>query len=352
MDGNRYITIVIPTHNSEGTLPKVLDSLASMDYDKSLLKVVIVDDGSNDRTLEIAEDFRQRRLRLFHSVEVIRINERVTTSKVRNEGVKRAMPGSHLMFLDSDVILKPTTLTELLSLAENDPRVGAVGVLYLTSDPSIFEKAMYFRYMGKVSEGPAGTGALLVKREVLEKVGLFNESLGYPRTVYEDLEYVLRIRRAGYKVLIDGRSPLLHLKPLQRSNQGRKRGFTSLADAMRHYLTYFSFTKAHALSKALKAAPIVYKLEYVAYAATSITLLAMSLFSPWLFLLTTSLLLGVASFYSVISYRGRLGMMLRMLAGPAILISRLLRALTLTLFMIYLTLYSSLKPVLHRLTNK
>ncbi|MEM1510819.1 MAG: hypothetical protein QW096_13210 [Thermofilaceae archaeon] len=44
---------------------------------------------------------------------------------------------------------------------------------------------------------PDGTGALLVRFEVFEEVGSFNENLGCPRTIYEDLEYVMRIRKAG-----------------------------------------------------------------------------------------------------------------------------------------------------------
>lgn len=346
MDENRYITIIIPTYNSERTLPKVLDSLVSINYDKSYIKVVIVDGKSKDETLEIAEDFKQRKLQLFHSIEVIKLDEEVTTSKARNEGIKRAIPNSYIMFLDSDVVLKPSTLSELLNLAEGNLRIGAVGALYLTSTPSLFEKIMWYRYLSKVSEGPAGTGALLVKPEVLEKVRFFNEDLGYPRTVYEDLEYVMRIRKAGYDVLIDGRDTLLHFKPPQRNEQEKKRRFTNLLEIVRHYFTYLNFTKAYALYKTLKSSPVVYKLEYAAYIVVLFTLVAESLISLQLSLLTISLLLAVASFYSVISYRGRLGIMLRVLAGPAILISRLLRALNLMLFMIYLTSVNLIKNLI------
>jgi GT2 family glycosyltransferase len=255
----------------------------------------------------------------------------VTTSKARNEGAKRAIPRSHLMFLDSDVILKPTTLKKLSALVDSNPKVGAVGALYLTSNTSLFEKIMWHRYLGKISEGPAGTGALLVKLEAFEKVGLFNENLGYPKTIYEDLEYVMRIRKSGYKVLIDGREPLLHFKLSQSRIQG---GEKNLEYIVKHYTSYFSFTKAYALYEALKVAPTRYKLEYMVYAILPITIVLVGLFSLTLSILTLFTLLLVSLLYSFISYGKAMNITLKIIAGPAILLSRISRALTLILYVI------------------
>jgi GT2 family glycosyltransferase len=289
----------------------------------------MVDDGSTDKSVEIAEDFRRKHSHCFHSIEVIRLAQRVTTSKARNEGAKRAIPRSHLMFLDSDVILKPTTLKKLLALVDSNPKVGAVGALYLTSNTSLFEKLMWHRYLGKISEGPAGTGALLVKSEAFEKVGLFNENLGYPKTIYEDLEYVMRIRKSGYKVLIDGRELLLHFKPLQGGDHKR-----NLGRIVKHYTSYFSFTKAYALYEVLKVAPTRYKLEYMVYAILPITIILVGLFSLTLSILTLFTLLLVSLLYSFISYGKAMNITLKIIAGPAILLSRISRALTLILYVI------------------
>jgi GT2 family glycosyltransferase len=304
------------------------------EYPRDHVKIVIVDDCSIDKSLEIAEDFKRRHGHLFHSVEVIKLGQRVTTSKARNEGAKRAIPRSHLMFLDSDVILKPATLKNLLILAESDPKVGAVGALYLTPSPSLFEKLMWYRHLGKVSEGSAGTGALLVTSEVFKKVGPFNENLGYPKTVYEDLEYVMRIRRSGYRVLIDGRDPLLHLKVSQGEDQKKREKCASLKEGLRLYGSYFSLTKAYALHEALKVAPLKYKLEYVAYALLPFTIILLGLFSPMLFILTLFMLASFSLLSSFILYRKVKDITLKIIAGPAILLSRVSRALTLTSYII------------------
>jgi GT2 family glycosyltransferase len=252
----RYVTIIIPVHNSEKTLPYVLNSIKLLNYPHKYIKIVIVYDCSEDRTLQKAMSFKYENEAEFHSIEVVRLDREATTSEARNEGIKRAVPGSYLLFLDSDVIPKPDTLDRLMEIAESSPGVGAVGALYLTSNPSLFEILMGYRSLGKVSEGPAGTGALLVKWEVFEKVGFFNERLGYLKTIYEDLEYVMRIRRGGYKVLIDGREPLLHFKPAP-SEEVLIRGSRSKSSMrlLKHLVSYFSLRKAFALHEVLKVAP-------------------------------------------------------------------------------------------------
>lgn len=328
-----FITIIIPTYNSEKTLPLVLESVLNINYEKKLIKVVIIDDASKDRTFEIADDFRRKCSHVFHSVEVIRLQERVTTSKARNEGVKRAIQDSYLLFLDSDVILKTSTINDLLSILKHHKEVGAVGALYLTSNPSLFEKVMWFRYLGKVSEGPAGTGALLVRPEVFERVGFFNENLGYPKTIYEDLEYVMRMRKAGYRVLIDGRNPLLHFKLAEKHKFSKRENFLSILNSIvEHLASYLSPTKAYALSYVLKVAPLKYKVEYAVYMILILLLMILSIVNIEFSLLISGALILASSLWSLSIYRSELDFALRVLGGPAVLVSRLLRALSLIVY--------------------
>ena len=51
-----HITIIVPAYNSQATIKKCLDSLLSLDY--SSFEIIIVDDGSTDRTREILSDLR------------------------------------------------------------------------------------------------------------------------------------------------------------------------------------------------------------------------------------------------------------------------------------------------------
>jgi len=337
---HRYVTIIIPVYNSEKTLPIVLDSLLRLEYPHRYIRIVIIDASSIDASLQIAMDFKQKYEEKFHSIEVVRLSQRETTSKARNEGIKKALPGSYLMFLDSDVVLNPTTLTKLIELAESNPRIGAVGGLYLTSNPSLFEKVMWYRYLGKIAEGPAGTGALLIKWMVFERVGFFNEKLGYPKTIYEDLEYVMRIRRHGYKVLIDGREPLLHIKfvPI-RSNCSKSSKLKLVKQTLKHFASYISLRKAYALYEVLKVASLKYKLEYVMYMLTPFVLTILGLHSITMTLLPLFTITFLSLLYSLVVYPQNTSLLLRILAGPAILLSRILRALALILYIMVKPLY-------------
>jgi glycosyltransferase involved in cell wall biosynthesis len=340
MPEHRYVTIIIPVYNSEKTLPLVLDSLLRLEYPHKYIRIVIVDDCSTDTSLQIAMEFKQKYEEKFHSIEVVRLSQRVTTSKVRNEGIKKALPGSYLMFLDSDVVLNPATLTKLIELAESDSRIGAVGGLCLTSNTLLFEKVMWYRYLGKIAEGPAGTGALLVKWEVFERVGFFNEKLGYPKTIYEDLEYVMRIRKHGYEVLIDGREPLLHIKFVPAgSNRSKSSKLRLVKQAVKHFASYISLRKAYALYEVLKVTPLKYKLEHVIYMLIPFVLMIMSLYSIIVALLLIFIMVVSSSLYSLIVYPQNTALTLRILAGPAILLSRVLRALALILYIMVKPLY-------------
>jgi GT2 family glycosyltransferase len=327
---HRYITIIIPVYNSEKTLPLVLNAILRLEYPHKYIKVVIIDDCSTDTSPQIAANFKQRYEKIFHSIEVIKLDQRLTTSKARNEGIKRALPVSYLMFLDSDVILNPTTLAKMIELVESDRRIGAVGGLCLTSNPSLFEKLMWYRYLGKVSKGPAGTGALLVKWKVFENVGFFNEKLGYPKTIYEDLEYVMRIRRHGYKVLIDGREPLLHYKFISgERSSSRDSKLKLIKQILKHFASYLSLRKAYALYEVLKVAPIRYKLEYITYIFISFALMLLGLCSITIMLLPLFMTILISSLSSLIMYPRNMSLALRILAGPTILLTRVLRALAL-----------------------
>ena len=330
------VSIIIPTYNSEKTLPKTLNSIINLDYDKKLIKLIFVDSGSNDSTLNIINDFIQSYSHLFNSIEAVLLKDRVTTSKARNEGAKRAIPGSYLFFVDSDVILRPETLKNLLFILISDPRIGATGALYLTENPSLFEKAMCCRYLGRISEGPAGTGALLIRPEIFYRVGYFNEDLGYPKTLYEDLEYIMRIRKAGYKVLIDGRDPLLHFKPKLRStseNTDRPRIMKEMINVLKHYRDYLTIERAYALYKVLRVAPMIYVFEYLIYILVFFLLLLSIFIDPLITLLSLATILVISSLYSIMTYK-QCSRVIRILAGPAILLSRILRGVALVYFLL------------------
>jgi len=91
---NDLISVIIPCYNASSTITKCLGSVITQNYEN--LEIIIINDGSTDKTLEIINQFQEKDSR------IILINqENSGVSKARNEGIKIAS-GDYLCFVDSD----------------------------------------------------------------------------------------------------------------------------------------------------------------------------------------------------------------------------------------------------------
>ena len=95
------VSVIMPAHNSANTLGAALDSVLSQDYRN--LEVLVVDDGSDDATAEVAASRRDQRLSL------IRHSRQKGAAAARNTGMKKAR-GEFVAFLDSDDLWLPGKL--------------------------------------------------------------------------------------------------------------------------------------------------------------------------------------------------------------------------------------------------
>src|SRR3989344_4717199 len=66
-EAKRYpsVTIIVPAYNEEQTIEKDLDSLLTLDYPKEKLSIIVVDDGSKDRTYELAKAYEQKGVAVY-----------------------------------------------------------------------------------------------------------------------------------------------------------------------------------------------------------------------------------------------------------------------------------------------
>ncbi len=124
------VSIVIPTYNSEQTLVRCLESIAKQDYPENKIEIIIVDGGSNDRTIEIAKRFR---------VDKILNNPLRTAEAGKAVGVKSAN-NEIVAFIDSDNILPfPNWLKEMITPFKDKTISGSEPLYYSyrSSDPYI-----------------------------------------------------------------------------------------------------------------------------------------------------------------------------------------------------------------------
>ena len=108
---NKTISVIIPAYNIEDLLEKCVSSVASSDYPRELLQIIIVDDGSTDKTGVKADALAKK----YDNVRVLH-KENGGSSSARNLGLSVAT-GEYVGFVDSDDFISPDMYSLLMDAA-------------------------------------------------------------------------------------------------------------------------------------------------------------------------------------------------------------------------------------------
>jgi glycosyltransferase involved in cell wall biosynthesis len=202
-----FISVIIPAHNSQSVLDACLQAVLSSEYPH--YECILVDDCSKDGTPEKAEAYGVQVIRLVHGP--------FGPAYARNRGAEAAR-GPILFFIDSDVIIKPNTLSKVVETFENHSDISALFGSY-DEQPSSKEflsqyKNLLHHYVHQIGQEEASTfwsGCGAVKKQVFETVGGFDEKR-YPKPSIEDIELGYRLRAAGHKIYLRKDIQVTHLK--------------------------------------------------------------------------------------------------------------------------------------------
>jgi cellulose synthase/poly-beta-1,6-N-acetylglucosamine synthase-like glycosyltransferase len=162
--GTPTVSVVLAAHDEEQVIARKLDDLLALDYPKDKLEVIVVSDGSTDRTADIVRTYADR------AVTLVELPVPAGKPLALNHGVGRAR-GEVLLFCDARQRIEPEALRALCAWFA-DPEVGAVsGELQLPVDRG---PGLYWRYEkairqaeGAVGSVPGCTGALFAIRRAL-----------------------------------------------------------------------------------------------------------------------------------------------------------------------------------------
>lgn len=113
-----FVSITILTHNCEQTIKKCLSSVFNVDYPRDRYEVIIIDSGSNDRTLEIIKEF---------PIDKIIVKKGISRGHARNIGVQEAK-GEIVAMVDSDHEQASKDWLTTIVKEFDDPRVALVRV--------------------------------------------------------------------------------------------------------------------------------------------------------------------------------------------------------------------------------
>jgi cellulose synthase/poly-beta-1,6-N-acetylglucosamine synthase-like glycosyltransferase len=196
------VSVIVPVKNGGAKIQGLLDSLMQIDYPKDKLEIMIVDGNSSDDTREIVSRYPVKLL----------LEEKHGINGARNTGVKHS-GGDIIVFTDSDCVVPKDWIKRIVEDFQ-DSKIGCVGgnvegyyddFLSRYSDESIIPVMRRFKRREVLDtikpplHYPAGCN-MAIKRDIIEKVGLFDENIMYG---FDEDELVERICRKGNEMILD-----------------------------------------------------------------------------------------------------------------------------------------------------
>jgi GT2 family glycosyltransferase len=195
--------------NAADVLGRCLDQLLLQDYTN--YEIVVVDDGSEDNTIEIAESAAKR-----GEVKIVRSPANRGCPHARNIGLSQAA-GEILAFIDADGFAASDWLREVVQAFDGDPTIGAIAsTVFFEGNPLVINGAggtvnrqgwaadlsmnESYEQAQIVSEAlyPMGCG-MAIRRVAVEQVGPFDDRM---LNYYDDVDYGTRIWRARYRIVV------------------------------------------------------------------------------------------------------------------------------------------------------
>ena len=175
-DNSPLVSIILPTYNCAAFLSHSIGTILSQTYNS--YEIIVIDDGSTDNTKEVLYPFMQR-------IKYIRLEQNKGLPTARNIGIRSAQ-GKYIAFIDADDLWLPEKLQTDIEYFETHPEVSMVYSKHINID----EKGDDLGGNTK-KQLPSGniftqlfseqnfiiTSSVVVRKEVFETTGLFDEQL-------------------------------------------------------------------------------------------------------------------------------------------------------------------------------
>jgi mycofactocin glycosyltransferase len=197
-----FVSVVVAALDAEGTIGSCLDSLVAQRYPRDRLELVVVDNGSRDRTCETVARY---------APEVVLVHEaRRGIAVARNAGIAGSR-GDVIALIDADCTADPGWVAALVDPLAH-PTAGIVGGSIRARRPAtrieLFGEAIHDHHRAIVRTKPPYVITMnwAARRAVIDQVGGFDESFRRG----SDVDFSYRVARAGYDLVFCPHAIIYH----------------------------------------------------------------------------------------------------------------------------------------------
>lgn len=191
------VTVTVPVHNEEGQIEGALESLLALEYPADRLRILIVSDGSSDRTEEIVRSFAGR------GVELLALPRRVGKTAAE-EAALREIRSEIVLNTDASTRLHPGAL-RALAAAFADPDIGVASGRDVSVGPDGAEgnegESGYVGYEMRVRELETRVGGIVGASGCCYAIRSSLHRLPLPTGLSRDFAAALRAREHGYRAV-------------------------------------------------------------------------------------------------------------------------------------------------------
>jgi uncharacterized protein (TIGR03492 family) len=197
------LSIIIVNYNNRNFLEECLNSIYRSTH-KVSFELILVDNHSADDSVEFVKNN-------FPAARIIENSANLGFCRANNRGLK-IYRGRYALLLNTDTVVKDGAFDALVEFMDAHPEAGAAGPKLLNADGTPQHQGGLFNRKFWLSKDPVKVGyvigaALLVRREVIDKVGGLDENFFFSN---DDLDWCRRIRKAGWGVFFLPQAEVVH----------------------------------------------------------------------------------------------------------------------------------------------
>jgi len=197
------LSIIIVNHNGQHFLEECVGSVYQSTH-RASFEIIFVDNGSTDDSVKLVSA-------KFPQVKIIRNSANLGFCRANNQGLA-VYQGKFALLLNTDTVTHEGALDLLVEFMAKTPKAGACGPKLVNTDGTPQHQGGLFANKFWLADQPVKVSfvigaALLIRREVIERIGLLDDNFFFAN---DDLDWCLRVRKAGWDVYFVPDATVVH----------------------------------------------------------------------------------------------------------------------------------------------